>query len=138
MTVDDMDIVTSLKIGLFQCLAIVPGTSRSGSTILGGMLCGCSRVAATEYTFFLAIPVMLGWGLLKTLKMVLSGISMSTTEIGVLVVGCLTSFLVSILAIKFLLKFIKTHDFRAFGVYRIVVGIVVLFYFGSKVLINVL
>ncbi len=133
-SVDDIDIATSIKIGLFQCLAIIPGTSRSGSTIIGGMLCGCSRTAATEYTFFLAIPVMLGWGLLKTIKMIASGFTMTSTEVGILIVGCLTSFVVSILAIKFLLKFIKSHDFRAFGIYRIFIGAIVLFYFGSKML----
>jgi undecaprenyl-diphosphatase len=134
-TVDEMDIITSLKIGAFQCLAIVPGTSRSGSTIIGGMISGCSRVAATEYTFFLAIPVMLGWGLLKTLKMILSGVGMTATEIGVLIVGVLSAFVVSIVAIKFLLKYIKSHDFSAFGIYRIVVGIIVLAYFGVKTLL---
>lgn len=131
-TVDNMDIATSIKIGLFQCLAIVPGTSRSGSTIIGGMLTGCSRQAATEYTFFLAIPVMLGWGLLKTVKLILAGTRLSTTEIGVLVVGVASAFVVSIIAIKFLLKYIKSHDFTAFGVYRIIVGVIVLAYFGVK------
>ena len=133
--VDEMDIKTSLKIGAFQCLAIVPGTSRSGSTIIGGMISGCSRVAATEYTFFLAIPVMLGWGLLKTIKMIVSGVGMTSTEIGVLAVGVLSAFVVSIISIKFLLKYIKSHDFSAFGIYRIVVGIIVLFYFGVKTLL---
>ena len=133
--VDEMDIKTSLKIGAFQCLAIVPGTSRSGSTIIGGMISGCSRVAATEYTFFLAIPVMLGWGLLKTIKMIVSGVGMTSTEIGVLAVGVLSAFVVSIISIKFLLKYIKSHDFSAFGIYRIVVGIIVLAYFGVKTLL---
>lgn len=134
-SVDNMDIATSIKIGLFQCLAIVPGTSRSGSTIIGGMVSGCSRQAATEYTFFLAIPVMLGWGLLKTVKLILAGSALTTTEIGVLVVGVVSAFVVSILAIKFLLKYIKSHDFTAFGIYRIIVGIVVLSYFGVKTLL---
>ena len=133
--VDELDIKTSLKIGAFQCLAIVPGTSRSGSTIIGGMLSGCSRVAATEYTFFLAIPVMLGWGLLKTIKMIVSGVGMTSTEIGVLAVGVLSAFVVSIISIKFLLKYIKSHDFSAFGIYRIVVGIIVLVYFAVKTLL---
>ena len=131
---DEIDIAMSLKIGLFQCLAIIPGTSRSGSTIIGGMLCGCSRVAATEYTFFLAIPVMFGWGLLKTLKMIASGIVLTTTEIGVLIVGVASSFAVSLFAIKFLMRYIKTHDFSAFGVYRIVIGLVVIAYFSLKTL----
>ena len=133
-TVDEMDIKTSLKIGAFQCLAIIPGTSRSGSTIIGGMLCGCSRVAATEYTFFLAIPVMLGWGLLKTCKLILSGEALTSTEIGVLIVGIVSAFIVSILSIKFLLKYIKSHDFTAFGVYRIIVGVIVLAYFATKIM----
>ncbi|MBO4365949.1 MAG: undecaprenyl-diphosphate phosphatase, partial [Eggerthellaceae bacterium] len=107
-------------------------TSRSGSTIIGGMLAGCSRVAATEFTFFLAIPIMLGWGLVKVLKYLASGLSMSTTEIAVLVVGILTAFIVSVISIKFLMGYIKRNDFTAFGWYRIVVGIVVLVYFGMK------
>lgn len=132
-TVEEMDIKTSLKIGLFQCLAIIPGTSRSGSTIIGGMLSGCSRTAATEYTFFLAIPVMLGWGLLKFIKTIIKGIAFTPTEIAILIAGVISAFVVSIFAIKFLLKFIKTHNFIPFGIYRIVVGIVVLAYFGCKV-----
>ena len=133
-TVDDMDIKTSLKIGAFQCLAIIPGTSRSGSTIIGGMLCGCSRTAAAEYTFFLAIPVMFGWGALKTLKMIFAGIALTQTEIGVLICGIVSAFIVSILSIKFLMSYIKGHDFSAFGVYRIIIGIIVLIYFGVKTL----
>ena len=124
-TVDDISPKTALAIGLFQCLAIVPGTSRSGSTIIGGMLAGCSRVAATEFTFFLAIPIMLGWGLVKVLKYLASGLVMSTTEIAVLVVGIITAFVVSIISIKFLMGYIKRNDFTAFGWYRIVLGIVV-------------
>lgn len=131
-TVDELDWQTALKIGFFQCLAIIPGTSRSGSTIIGGMLCGCSRVAATEFTFFLAIPVMFGWGALKTLKMILAGVTMSATEIGVLIVGIVTAFVVSVISIKFLLKYIKSHDFTAFGIYRIIVGLIVILYFSVK------
>lgn len=130
--VDDIDPATALKIGLFQCLAIVPGTSRSGATIIGGMLAGCSRVAATEFTFFLAIPVMLGWGLVKTFKYVKAGIMMSQTEIVVLVVGVVSAFAVSVVAIKFLMGYIKRNDFTVFGWYRIVVGLIVLGYFGAK------
>ena len=117
-------------------LAIIPGTSRSGSTIIGGMLCGCSRTAAAEFTFFLAIPVMFGWGLLKALKFVLGGLAMRGTEIAVLAVGIVTAFVVSILSIKFLMGYIKRNDFTAFGVYRIVVGVVVLAYFGAKLLLG--
>ncbi len=134
-TVDDIDAKTAFKIGLFQVLAIVPGTSRSGSTIIGGMLCGCSRTAAAEFTFFLAIPIMFGWGLLKTVKYVLElGLSMTCTEIAVLVVGVVTAFLVSIASIKFLMGYIKKNDFTAFGVYRIILGLAVLGYFGARML----
>lgn len=135
-TVDEMDLKTAFKIGCFQCLAIIPGTSRSGSTIIGGMLTGCSRVAATEFTFFLAIPVMFGWGALKTLKLFLRGVVLSSTEIGVLIVGIFSAFIVSIISIKFLLKYIKSHDFTAFGVYRIIVGFVVIAYFGVKMFLS--
>jgi undecaprenyl-diphosphatase len=128
--VDDINIKTALAIGAFQMLAIVPGTSRSGSTIIGGLLCGCSRVAASEFSFFLAIPVMLGWGLLKVLKYLFAtGFAMSATEVTVLAVGIVTAFVVSVVAIKFLIGFVKKHSFVAFGVYRIVVGIVVLAFF---------
>lgn len=135
-TVEELDLKTAFIIGCFQCLAIIPGTSRSGSTIIGGMLAGCSRVAATEFTFFLAIPVMFGWGALKTLKMILKGAAMTTTEIGVLIVGIVSAFVVSVIAIKFLLKYIKAHDFKAFGVYRIIVGVIVIAYFGVKALLG--
>ncbi len=132
-TVDDIDWKTALKIGCFQMLAIIPGTSRSGSTIIGGMLCGCSRTAAAEFTFFLAIPVMFGWGVLKVVKYVMElGMVMSATEIAVLITGIVTAFVVSIVAIKFLMGYIKRNDFTAFGVYRIIVGVVVLGYFGAK------
>lgn len=131
-TVDEIGWKTALKIGFFQVLAIVPGTSRSGATIIGGMLCGCSRTAAAEFTFFLAIPVMFGWGLVKAVKFMGDGLVMSQTEIVVLVVGIISAFIVSVIAIKFLMGYIKKNDFTAFGVYRIVVGIVVLAYFGVK------
>ncbi|WP_165252683.1 undecaprenyl-diphosphate phosphatase [Adlercreutzia sp. ZJ304] len=131
-TVDQIDWKTALKIGLFQVLAIIPGTSRSGATIIGGMLCGCSRTAAAEFTFFLAIPVMFGWGLVKAVKFLAAGIAMSVTEIVVLVVGIVTAFVVSVISIKFLMGYIKKNDFTAFGIYRIIVGIVVLAYFGVK------
>ena len=134
-TVDEIDWKTSLKIGCFQMLAIIPGTSRSGSTIIGGMLTGCSRTAATEFTFFLAIPVMLGWGVVKVAKFVLAGVAMTQTEIVVLVVGIVTAFVMSVISIKFLMGYIKKNDFTAFGVYRIIVGLVVLAYFGVKVLL---
>lgn len=132
-TVDDIDWKTALKIGCFQMLAIIPGTSRSGSTIIGGMLCGCSRTAAAEFTFFLAIPVMFGWGVLKTIKYIAAlGLTMTSVEVAVLVVGILTAFVVSVISIKFLMGYIKKNDFAVFGWYRIVVGVVVLAYFGVK------
>ena len=132
-TVDDIDWKTALKIGCFQMLAIIPGTSRSGSTIIGGMLCGCSRTAAAEFTFFLAIPVMFGWGVLKTVKYIAAiGLTMTSVEIAVLVVGILTAFVVSVISIKFLMGYIKKNDFAAFGWYRIVVGVIVLAYFACK------
>ena len=132
-TVDDIDWKTALKIGCFQMLAIIPATSRSGSTIIGGMLCGCSRTAATEFTFFLAIPVMFGWGVLKTVKYVAElGFVMTATEVAVLVVGIVTAFVVSVISIKFLMGYIKKNDFTAFGWYRITVGVIVLAYFGAK------
>ena len=128
--VENIDIKTALKIGLFQCLAIIPGTSRSGATIIGGMLSGVSRSAATEFTFFLAIPVMLGWGLVKVAKFVLGGLVMTQTELVVLAVGVVVAFVVSIVSIKFLVGYIKRNDFTAFGWYRIVVGVVLLVFFG--------
>ena len=127
--VDDIDWKTALKIGCFQVLAMIPGTSRSGATIIGGMLCGCSRTAATEFTFFLAIPVMFGWGIVKVAKFLLGGLAMSSTEIMVLVIGILTAFVMSVISIKFLMGYIKKNDFAAFGWYRIIVGVVVIGYF---------
>ena len=131
-SVDEIGPLDALKIGLFQCLAVVPGTSRSGATIIGGMLSGCSRVACAEFTFFLAIPVMLGWGLVKAVKFVAAGLVLSQTELVVLVVGVLTAFITSIIAIKFLMSYIKRNDFAVFGWYRIVIGVIVLAYFAYK------
>ncbi len=134
---DDLDKLTyktALIIGAFQVLALVPGTSRSGSTIIGGMLSGCSRFVATEFTFFLAIPVMFGASLLKLVKFFVKGGAFTAMEFGVLGVGMVVSFLVSIFAIKFLIGYIKKNDFKAFGVYRIVLGALVLVYFGVKAL----
>lgn len=131
-SVDDIDWKMALKIGLFQCLAIIPGTSRSGSTIIGGMLFGCSRTAAAEFTFFMAIPVMLGWGLVKVVKFVLAGVAMTGTEIGVLIIGVVSAFIMSVVSIRFLMGYIKKNDFTVFGYYRIVVGIIVLLYFVGE------
>ena len=127
--VDEIDWKTALKIGCFQVLAIIPGTSRSGATIIGGMLSGCSRTAAAEFTFFLAIPIMFGWGLVKCLKFFAAGLAMTMTEVVVLAVGIVTAFVMSVIAIKFLMGYIKKNDFTAFGWYRIVVGVLVLGYF---------
>ena len=128
--VHDISYRTAILIGLFQCLSLIPGTSRSGSTILGALLIGVSRSAGAEFSFFMAIPTMLGASAIKGLKFVLSGVSATGTEIGVLVVGCVVSFLVSLLVIKGLMEYVRRHSFSAFGVYRIVLGIVVLAYFA--------
>lgn len=117
---------TALIIGIFQILALIPGTSRSGATILGAILIGTSRNIAAEFTFFLAIPVMVGASLFKLLKFVMSGAIIAANEYIILVVGMVTAFIVSILAIKFLMNYIKKNDFKSFGVYRIVLGILVL------------
>lgn len=119
----------ALLIGLFQVLALIPGTSRSGSTIIGGILIGTSREVAAEFTFFLAIPVMFGASLIKLLKF---GLDFSGSELAVLIVGMLTAFGVSIAAIKFFIGYIKKHDFKVFGWYRIVLGVLVLLYFGLR------
>ena len=117
----------ALGIGVFQVLALIPGTSRSGATILGGILLGCSRTVAAEFSFFLGIPVMFGASLLKIVKF---GLAFTTTQLIVLIVGMVVSFLVSIVAIKFLLGYIKKNDFKAFGVYRIILGLLVIVYFA--------
>ena len=122
----DITFKDALFVGIFQLLALIPGTSRSGATIIGGILLGMSRKLAAEYTFFLAIPVMFGASLLKVVKF---GLAFTGTEIVILLVGMLTAFVVSVLAIKFLMGYIKKHDFTVFGWYRIVLGILVLGYF---------
>ena len=124
--VEELDLLTAFKIGCFQCLAIVPGTSRSGSTIIGGLLCGCSRVAASEFSFFMAIPVMFGWSVLKIAKLVLGGVVLTSTELAVGAVGLVVAFVTSVLSIKFLMGYIQKHDFGVFGWYRIALAIVVL------------
>ena len=125
----DIDLKTALLIGAFQCLSLIPGTSRSGSTILGAILLGVSRGAGAEFSFFMAIPTMVGASGIKALKFMLSGVAITGTEIGVLIVGCVVSFLVSLLVIRGLMEYVRRHSFAAFGVYRIVLGIVVLIYF---------
>jgi undecaprenyl-diphosphatase len=121
----DITYKTALLIGLFQVLSIVPGTSRSGATIIGALLIGVSRVAAAEFTFFLAVPVMLGMSALKLLKF---GFDFTGTELAVLVLGMATAFVVSVLVIKFLMSYIKKKDFKLFGWYRIVLGAVIILY----------
>ncbi|MBR6644007.1 MAG: undecaprenyl-diphosphate phosphatase [Lachnospiraceae bacterium] len=128
-TLADITYKTAFLIGLFQVLSIVPGTSRSGATIIGALLIGVSRVAAAEFTFFLAVPVMLGMSALKLLKF---GFDFTGTEIAVLVLGMATAFLVSVLVIKFLMSYIKKKDFTVFGWYRIVLGAVIIVYMLIK------
>ena len=120
---------TALMIGAFQVLSLIPGTSRSGATIIGALMIGVSRYVAAEFTFFLAIPVMVGASGLKVLKFISEGNSFTGTEIGMLLVGCVSAFVVSLVCIKFLMAFVKKHDFQVFGWYRIVLGILVLGYF---------
>jgi len=127
--VHDIDYKTALLIGAFQCLSLVPGTSRSGSTILGAILIGVGRSAGAEFSFFMAIPTMLGASAIKLLKFLLSGVAVTGTEIGVLAVGSIVSFIVSMLVIKGLMEYVRKHSFSVFGVYRIVLGIIVLAYF---------
>lgn len=129
-TFGKLDIKTAALIGAFQVLALIPGTSRSGVTILGAIILGCSRSLAAEYSFFLSIPVMFGASLLKCVKvgkeMVGTGTTFTSTQVWMMIVGILTAFIVSVLAIKFLMNFIKKHDFKPFGYYRIALGILVL------------
>ena len=125
-SIADISYKTALLIGCFQALSLIPGTSRSGSTILGAILIGVSRVAAAEFSFFLAVPVMFGASFIKLLKF---GMSFSGMELAVLIVGTLTSFIVSVVAVKFLMNYVRKHDFSAFGYYRIALGVVVVIYF---------
>ena len=125
----EIDYRTAILIGCFQCLSLIPGTSRSGSTILGGILLGVSRSAASEFSFFLAIPTMLGASALKLVKYLLEGLIPTGMEIGVLLTGCVVSFVVSLLVIKVLMDFVRRHSFAPFGVYRIALGALVLVYF---------
>ena len=128
----DITYRTALIIGLFQCLSLIPGTSRSGSTILGAILIGVGRAAGAEFSFFMAIPTMLGASAIKGLKFLLSGVAATGTEIAVLIVGCMVSFVVSLAVIRGLMEYVRKHSFSAFGVYRIVLGVLVLGYFILK------
>jgi undecaprenyl-diphosphatase len=126
-TVEALGYTNAIGIGVFQALSLIPGTSRSGSTILGGMLIGASRNASAEFSFFMAIPVMLGASLLRGGKLIASGVGMAAGEWCLLGIGSVTAFLVSLLVIRSLLHFVKRHSFKVFGVYRIILGILILF-----------
>ena len=128
-SVSDITYKDALAIGAFQVLSLIPGTSRSGSTIIGGMLSGVSRSASAEFSFFMAIPIMIGASGYKILKFALSGASVSGNEVILLLIGIIVSFIVSLAVIRFLMDFVKRHTFASFGVYRIVLGILVLGYF---------
>ena len=128
-TIADITYKDALLIGCFQALSLIPGTSRSGSTILGAILIGVSRVAAAEFSFYMAVPVMFGASAIKLLKF---GFDFTSTELVILLVGMITAFIVSVIAIKFLMNYIKKRDFTVFGYYRIILGIVVLGYFILK------
>lgn len=131
--VSQISYINAFYIGLFQLLALIPGTSRSGATILGGMLLGCSRTAASEFTFFLGIPVMFGASLLKIIHY---GLAFSAVEIFYLIAGMLIAFVVSVYSIRFLMNYVKNHDFRFFGYYRIILGVIVLVYFSLMALLG--
>ncbi len=139
-SIDKLPYKTALLIGAFQVLSLIPGTSRSGSTILGAVILGSSRFVAAEFSFFLAVPVMLGASLLKVVKFFLeTGGGFSPDQLGILITGMVVAYLVSIAAIKFLMEYIRRHDFTAFGYYRIVVGILVVLYFlisGAQVVVH--
>lgn len=124
-SIEEMSYLTAFKIGCFQVLSLIPGTSRSGSTIIGGMLVGTSRTAAAEFSFFMSIPIMFGASLLKLVKF---GFDFSASELGILFFGMFVAFVVSILAIKFLIAYIQKNDFKVFGYYRIILGIIVIIY----------
>ena len=131
---EDLTYKTAFLIGAFQVLALIPGTSRSGSTIIGAVIIGCSRFVAAEFSFFLAIPVMLGASALKLLKAFMEGVVFTGAEWITLILGTLVSFVVSVLAIKFLVSYIRKHDFKGFGYYRIVLGIIIILYYLIAVL----
>ena len=133
----EIDYRTAILIGCFQCLSLIPGTSRSGSTILGGILLGVSRATASEFSFFLAIPTMLGASALKLLKYIMEGMIPSGMEIAILLTGCVVSFLVSVFVIKALMDYVRKHNFSAFGYYRIVLGALVLVYFVIRSIVGV-
>lgn len=128
--IDALDWKTAFGIGLFQVLSIIPGTSRSGATIIGGLVLGCSRSVAAEFTFFLAIPTMVGASGLRLVKFFLKGNSFTSPEIAILAVGCVVAFVVSLGVVRALMGYVRKHDFKPFGVYRIILGIAVIAYFA--------
>ncbi|TWT14466.1 undecaprenyl-diphosphate phosphatase [Streptococcus sp. sy010] len=130
-----MPYVTAMQVGLFQILSLMPGTSRSGSTIIGGMLMGTSRSVVTEFTFFLGIPIMFGASAWKLLKFFLGGSLLTLEQVCLILVGMLTAFVVSLFVIRFLTGFVKRHNFKGFGYYRIALGILLLMYYVIKVLL---
>lgn len=130
-TVKDIKPKTAFGVGMFQMLALIPGTSRSGATILGATLLGFNRSTATEFSFFMAIPVMFGASLLKIIK---AHIEVTVASISVLLVGCIVSFVVSVFAIRYLMQYIRKHDFKVFGVYRIILGVIVLLFYMLNVI----
>lgn len=130
--IGELDYRTALYIGLFQCLSLIPGTSRSGATIIGAMLLGCARPVAAEFSFYLGVPVMFGASLLKIVKYFLTGNTFTMNQTGILLLGMLVSFLVAVYTIRYLMSFIRKHDFTVFGYYRIVLGVIVLLYFGIR------
>lgn len=131
-TIRGLSYKTALLIGAFQVLSIIPGTSRSGSTILGAMILGCSRAVAAEFSFFLAIPVMFG---VSFLKIVTNDVAMTGGDVAALLLGMAVAYIVSLAAIRFLMDYVKKHNFKAFGVYRIVLGVVMILYFGIRALL---
>ena len=131
-----IDLRTAILIGCFQCLSLIPGTSRSGSTILGAILLGVGRGAGAEFSFFMAIPTMVGASAIKLLKFLMSGVGATGLEILVLLVGCVVSFIVSLLVIKALMEYVRKHSFASFGYYRIGLGAVVLIYFLIKAIVS--
>ena len=128
-TTSEIDYRTALLMGAFQCLSLIPGTSRSGATILGAIILGVARPAGAEFSFFMAIPTMLGASALKLLKFLMDGAAATSTELMVLITGCVVSFIVSLIVIKGLMEYVRKHSFSIFGIYRIVLGIAVVAYF---------
>ena len=135
-SVGEIGYMTAVMFGLFQALAMIPGTSRSGATIVGALLIGVSRTTAAEFTFFLAIPTMFGASLLKLVKFFLDGNMLGGTEIAALFIGMAVAFAVSLAVIRFLMNFVRKHDFKVFGWYRIVLGVVVIGYFAIRALVG--